>query len=47
MDEWGGAGNGRATAPFATFYHLHARCFAAWELERSAARSVRHDGGRS
>jgi hypothetical protein len=24
--------------PFATFYHLHPRCYAAWELERSVAR---------
>jgi hypothetical protein len=26
------------TAPFAIFYHLHPRCYAAWELERSIAR---------
>lgn len=25
----------RRTPPFATFFHLHARCYAAWELERS------------
>jgi hypothetical protein len=25
---------GRPRAPFVTFYHLHPRCYAAWELER-------------
>jgi hypothetical protein len=24
----------RPRAPFVTFYHLHPRCYAAWELER-------------
>jgi hypothetical protein len=28
----------RAMPPFATFYHLHPRCYAAWELERSTVR---------
>lgn len=25
---------GRPRAPFVAFYHLHPRCYAAWELER-------------
>ena len=24
----------RPQAPFVAFYHLHPRCYAAWELER-------------
>lgn len=24
----------RPRAPFVAFYHLHPRCYAAWELER-------------